>query len=172
MCIVCHTLVIWDLFHFLITGLASTHLCYLGPVIDLLITGLSYIRFSYNRKFLSNNKEQFCWDPACPFLISGFAYIRLSYNRSALYILVWHNLFTKTVQDKIIQICLVCQAINHQSWTDAWLSASNIHVYMSQLRNNTAVCHSVTMLSYGCIIPGWRYMYTINYAYWCYRFTP
>jgi hypothetical protein len=44
-----------------------------------------YIRFSYNRKTLSNNKEQFCRDPARPFLISWFSYIRLSYNRSALY---------------------------------------------------------------------------------------
>jgi hypothetical protein len=82
-----HTFVIWDLFYFLITGLATTHLCYLGPEIDFLITGLSYIRFSYNRKTLSNNKEQFCRDPARPFLISGFSYIRLSYNRSALYLI-------------------------------------------------------------------------------------
>jgi hypothetical protein len=70
---------------FLITSLATTHLCYLGPEIDFLITGLSYIQFSYNRKILSNNKEQFCRDPASPFLISGFSYIRLSYKRSALY---------------------------------------------------------------------------------------
>jgi hypothetical protein len=46
---------------------------------------ISYIRFSYNRTILSNNKEQFCRDPACPFLIFGFSYIRLSYNRSVLY---------------------------------------------------------------------------------------
>jgi hypothetical protein len=85
-CTVYHTFVIWDLFYFLITGLATTHLCYLGPEIDFLITGFSYIRFSYNRKTLSNNKEQFCRDPAGPFLIPGFSYIRLSYIRSALYI--------------------------------------------------------------------------------------
>jgi hypothetical protein len=70
---------------FLITGLATTHLCYLGPDTDFLITGLSYIRFSYNRKTLSNNKEQFCRDPARPFLLSGFSSIRLSYKRSVLY---------------------------------------------------------------------------------------
>jgi hypothetical protein len=73
---------------FLIISLATTHLCYLEPEIDFLITGLSHIQFSYNRKILSNNKEQFCRDPASPFLISGFSYIRLSYKRSALYYFV------------------------------------------------------------------------------------
>ena len=51
------TFVTWVYFRFLTTGLATTHLCCSGPEICFHTTGLLYIRFSYNRKMLSNNKE-------------------------------------------------------------------------------------------------------------------
>ena len=71
-----HTLVTWVYFRFLTTGLATMHLCCSGPEICFHTYGLLYIRFPYNRKILSNNKEQLCRDPACPFHTSRLRYIR------------------------------------------------------------------------------------------------
>ena len=61
-----HTLVTWVYFRFLTTGLATTHLCCSGPEICFHTTGLLYIRLSYNRKILSNNKEQLLPGPCLP----------------------------------------------------------------------------------------------------------
>jgi hypothetical protein len=60
--------------------------------------------------------------------------------------------YTKTVENKMFVIWFVCVL-----WKSRW--RRNHSTKLSPPENNTAVCHSVTTLSYGCIMPGRRYVF-------------